>query len=141
MDAMVSLKDAREYLLNLPRQLDEVLDNEFRTGLDGLLDKFEEYFNIVASVNLRNSEGTVIDASEATEISDFGFILLLKLVDMLERLDLKHKRREVEQISLVFARWTVSYNGTINFLEPVVNAIAQLANLMKTGSHFWHFLT
>lgn len=57
--------------------------------------------------------------------------MLLKLVDLMERLDLPHKRKEIEQISLVFARWTISYNGTINYLEPVVNAIAQLANLMQ----------
>jgi hypothetical protein len=131
MDSMVSLKDAREYLLNLPRQLDEFLDDDYRNGLNALLDKFEEYFNIVASVNLRSSEDRIIDAAEATEISDYGFVLLLKLIDLMERLDLPHKRKEIEQISLVFARWTISYNGTINYLEPVVNAIAQLANLMK----------
>ena len=131
MDSMVSLKDAREYLLNLPQQLDEFLDNDYRNGLNALLDKFEEYFNIVASVNLRSSEDKLIDATEATEISDYGFVLLLKLIDLMERLDLPHKRKEIEQISLVFARWTISYNGTINYLEPVVNAIAQLANLMK----------
>jgi len=131
MDSMVSLKDAREYLLNLPRQLDEFLDDDYRKGLNALLDKFEEYFNIVASVNLRSSEDRIIDATEATEISDYGFVLLLKLIDLMERLDLPHKRKEIEQISLVFARWTISYNGTINYLEPVVNAIAQLANLMK----------
>jgi len=125
------LKDAREYLLNLPRQLDEFLDDDYRKGLNALLDKFEEYFNIVASVNLRSSEDRIIDATEATEISDYGFVLLLKLIDLMERLDLPHKRKEIEQISLVFARWTISYNGTINYLEPVVNAIAQLANLMK----------
>ena len=131
MDSMVSLKDAREYLLNLPQQLDEFLDNDYRNGLNALLDKFEEYLNIVASVNLRSSEDKLIDATEATEISDYGFVLLLKLIDLMERLDLPHKRKEIEQISLVFARWTISYNGTINYLEPVVNAIAQLANLMK----------
>ena len=131
MDSMVSLKDAREYLLNLPQQLDEFLDNDYRNGLNALLDKFEEYFNIVASVNLRSSEDKLIDATEATEISDYGFVLLLKLIDLMERLDLPHKRKEIEQISLVFARWTISYNGTINYLEPVVNATAQLANLMQ----------
>ena len=131
MDAMVSLKDARDYLLNLPKQLDEYLDDDYRRGLDNLLAKFEEFFNIVASVNLRANDDKFIDASEATEISDYGFVLLLKLVDLMERLDLPHKRKEIEQISLVFARWTISYNGTINYLEPVSNAIAQLANLMK----------
>ncbi|MDH3534199.1 MAG: hypothetical protein OER87_00440, partial [Gammaproteobacteria bacterium] len=131
MDAMVSLKDARDYLLNLPRQLDEYLDDDYRRGLNNLLAKFEEFFNIVASVNLRANEDRIIDAAEATEISDYGFVLLLKLVDLMERLDLPHKRKEIEQISLVFARWTISYDGTINYLEPVVNAIAQLANLMQ----------
>lgn len=131
MDSMVSLKDAREYLLNLPRQLDEYLDDDYRKGLNNLLDKFDEFFNIVASVNLRASEDRKIEAVEATEISDYGFVLLLKLIDLMERLDLPHKRKEIEQISLVLARWTISYNGTINYLEPVVNAIAQLANLMQ----------
>jgi hypothetical protein len=131
MDSMVSLKDARDYLLNLPRQLDEYLDDDYRRGLDNLLKKFDEFFNIVASVNLRASEGRKIEPSEATEISDYGFVLLLKLVDLMERLDLPHKRKEIEQISLVLTRWTISYDGTINYLEPVVNAIAQLANLMQ----------
>jgi len=131
MDSMVSLKDAREYLLNLPQQLDEYLDDDHRRGLNTLLDKFVEFFNIVASINLRASEDRIIEASEATEISDYGFVLLLKLIDLMERLDLPHKRKEIEQISLVVARWTISYDGTINYLEPVVNAIAQLANLMQ----------
>ena len=131
MDAMVSLKDAREYLLNLPRQLDEYLDDDYRRGLNNLLARFEEFFNVVASVNLRANENKIIDAAEATELSDYGFVLLLKLIDLMERLDLPHKRKEIEQISLVFARWTISYRGTINYLEPVVNAIAQLANLMQ----------
>ncbi len=30
MNSMVSLKDAREYLMNLPRQLDEYLDDDYR---------------------------------------------------------------------------------------------------------------
>ncbi len=131
MDSMVSLKDARDYLLNLPQQLDEYLDDDHRKGLNTLLDKFVEFFNIVASINLRASEDRIIEASEATEISDYGFVLLLKLIDLMERLDLPHKRKEIEQISLVVARWTIGYDGTINYLEPVVNAIAQLANLMQ----------
>jgi hypothetical protein len=131
MDSMVSLKDARDYLLNLPQQLDEYLDDDYRRGLTTLLDKFEEFFNIVASINLRANEDKMIEASEATEIGDYGFVLLLKLIDLMEQLDLPHKRKEIEQISLVVARWTISYNGTLNFLEPVVNAIAQLANLMQ----------
>ena len=134
MDSMVSLKDAREYLLSLSAQLDEFLDDDYRRGLDVLLGKFEEYFKIVASVNLRANDHRIIDPDEATEISDYGFVMLLQLVDLMEKLDLPHKRREIEQVSLVLARWTVSYHGTINYLEPLVNAIAQMANLLQDKS-------
>ena len=131
MDSMVSLKDAREYLLSLSAQLEKLLDEDYRRGLDVLLGKFEEYFRIVASVNLRAEENRFIEPGEATEISDYGFVMLLQLVDLMEKLDLPHKRREIEQVSLVLARWTVSYHGTINYLEPIVNAIAQLANFLQ----------
>lgn len=131
IDHMASLKDARRYLMDLPVQLDEYLDDAYRNGLAKLIAKFNDFFNLVASVNLRASEDRNITPEEATAISDYGFVLLLKLVDLMERLDLPHRRREIEQISLVLARWTVSYNGTINHLEPVVNAIAQLANMLR----------
>ena len=117
--------------MDLPVQLDEYLDDAYRGGLSKLIAKFDDFFNLVASVNLRASEDRVITPVEATAISDYGFVLLLKLVDLMERLDLPHKRREIEQISLVLARWTVSYKGTIHHLEPVVNAIAQLANMLS----------
>jgi hypothetical protein len=131
MESMATLKDARSYLLALPEQLDEYLDDEHRVGLSALIGKFVEFFNIVASVNLRTSENIIIEAPEATDISDYGFELLLKTIDLMERLDLPHRRHEIEQISLVFARWTMSYKGNINYLEPVVNTIAQLANLLQ----------
>ena len=131
MDSMVSLKDAREYLLSLPEQLHELLDDDYRRGLLALLDKFDEYFRVIAGVNLRAGDARTIEPDEATEIGDYGFVLLLRLIDLMERLELPHKRREIEQISLLLARWTVSYHGTINYLEPVVNAIAQLANLTR----------
>ncbi len=130
MDSMFTLTEARKYLLGLPELLQDHLDEDYRRGLTQLLDRFEELFNIIAGINLRADEGRVIDTGEATEISDYGFVLLLKLVDLMERLDLPHRRREIEQISLVFARWTISYGGTINTLEPLVNAIAQLSNLL-----------
>ncbi|MEM7562281.1 MAG: hypothetical protein AAF353_04420 [Pseudomonadota bacterium] len=131
MDPMASLKDARSYLLALPERIDVYLDDEYRDGLDVLMSRFVEFFNIVASVNLRANEDKIIDAQEATQISDYGFVLLLKLIDLMNKLDLPHRRKELEQISLIFARWTISYQGRINYLEPVVNAIAQLTKILQ----------
>lgn len=127
---MASLKDAKDFLLGLPAQLDEYLDDAHRKALNHLLQSFDQLFDVVASINMQAKENQVIKDSEATEIGDHGFILLLKLIDLMERLDLPHKRKEIEQISLIFARWILRYGGRINHLEPVANAFAQLANLM-----------
>lgn len=128
--SMASLKDAKDYLLGLPVQLEEYLDDAHSKALNQLIKAFEQLFDVVASINMQAKENQVISALEATDIGDHGFNLLLKLINLMERLDLPHKRKEVEQISLVFARWILRYGGRINHLEPVVNAFAQLANIM-----------
>lgn len=96
-----------------------------------MLSVFEEFCNVVAGVNMRASNDKMIAPYEATQIIDYGFVLLLKLIDLMERLDLPHERREIEQISLVIAPRTISYKDSINYLEPVFNAIARLANPMQ----------
>lgn len=128
---MASLKQANDYLLELPRQLEEYLDDAHRKALNQLIQAFGQLFDVVASINMQAKEGQVISGSEATKIGDHGFILLLKLIDLMELLDLPHKRKEVEQISLIFARWILRYSGRINHLGPLVNAFAQSAKLMR----------
>jgi len=128
---MASLKDAKNYFIELPTQLDEYLDDVHRQALSELLAAIDQFFNIVASINMQANEDHIISSTEATDIGEHGFVLLLKLIDLLDRLDLPHKRREVEQVSLIFARWTIRYRGQINHLEPIVNACAQLANILQ----------
>jgi len=128
---MASLKNAKDYFSELPAQLDEYLDDVHRQALADLLAAIDQFFNIVASINMQASEDHIISGTEATDIGEHGFVMLLKLIDLLDRLDLPHKRREVEQVSLIFARWTIRYHGRIRHLEPIVNACAQLANILQ----------
>lgn len=128
---IASMKDAKKYLQKLPAELEEYLDDDYQKALARLLSDFSHFFDIVASINIKSKEKQIIAKQEATDIGEQGFILLLKLIDLMERLDLPHKRKEVEQISLIFARWIVLYKGKINHPEPVVNAFAQLANLLQ----------
>ena len=128
---MASLKDAKEFLNQLPAQLDEYLDDSYRQALEQLIQAFDQFFDVVASINIQARDNQVINKDEATEIGDHGLVLLLKLVDLMERLDLPHKRREIEQISLIFARWILRYGGRVNHLGLLVNAFAQLANMMQ----------
>lgn len=130
-DPMASLKDAKDFLNKLPNQLDEYLDDSYRNALQQLIRGFDQFFNVITSINIQARDNQVINKNEATDIGDHGLVLLLKLVDLMERLDLPHKRREIEQISLIFARWILRYGGKVNHLEPLVNAFAQLANMMQ----------
>ncbi len=130
-DPMASLKDAKDFLNKLPNQLDEYLDDSYRNALQQLIQGFDQFFNVITSINMQARDNQVINKNEATDIGDHGLVLLLKLVDLMERLDLPHKRREIEQISLIFARWILRYGGKVNHLEPLVNAFAQLANMMQ----------
>jgi hypothetical protein len=129
--SIASMKDAKKHLATLPAELEEYLDDAYQKALARLMTDFDRFFDVVTSINIKSKEEQVIDKQEATDIGEHGFILLLKLIDLMERLDLPHKRKEIEQVSLIFAHWIVRYNGKINHPEPVVNALAQLANLLQ----------
>jgi len=128
---IASLKDAKDYFFDLPEQIDEHLDEKHRPPFVELMDAIDQFFNIVASINMQASDDHIITGREATDIGEHGFVLLLRLIDLMDKIDLPHRRKEIEQISLIFARWVLRYHGQITHLEPIVNACAQLANILQ----------
>lgn len=128
---LASLEDAREYFDELPAQLEQYFDDAYQQAFDQLMMAMNQFFDVVTTVNHQASEDHVISRSEATDIGEHGFTLLLKLSDLMEKLDLPHKRKEIEQISLIFARWIIKFEGRLNHIEPIVNAFAHSANSMK----------
>lgn len=130
MGAMLSLENAREYLLGLPRQFEDYLDGRAQTELSALLARFEEFFNIAMRVD-RHAGDRLVDADEATEICDFGFMLVDKLLELTARYRLSGTHSEIEQISLVIARWAIRQEASINDLQAVARAVARLAGSMR----------
>ncbi len=127
---LASLEDAREYFHELPAQLEQYFDEAYQQAFNHLMEAMQQFFDIAATVNHQANEDHVISQAEATDIGEHGFTLLLKLIDLMDKLDLPHKRMEIEQISLIFARWIISYRGRLNHIEPLVNAFAHSANNM-----------
>jgi len=130
MDETLSLHRVREYLLALPRQLERRLDDAALLELNALLARFEEFFNIADGIDRRAGDSAV-DREEATEVCDFGFLLLGKLLEMATRLDLPDEHHEIEQLSLAIVHWAIRHDATLNDPEPVVNAIVRLAGPMR----------
>jgi len=127
----VSLEEAKDFLNSLPSQLNEYLHDSERDELHQLIQVFGQFFDVITRINIQAGENRVIDENEATDIGDHGLVLLLKLAELVDRPGLPHKRREIEQISPILARWILRYGGKIGHLESLVNAFAQLANTMQ----------
>ena len=128
---LASLNDAQQYFKKLPGELVEYFDDAYQAAFDQLMGALGQFFDVTDTVNQQASDDHIISRTEATEIGDHGFILLLKLVNLMEKLDLPHRRKEIEQISLIFARWVIHYQGQLKHIEPIVNAFAHSANNMK----------
>lgn len=131
MVSLASLDDAQQYFKKLPNALVDYFDEAYQAAFDQLMQALDQFFDVTTTVNQQASEDHIISSREATEIGDHGIILLLKLVNLMEKLDLPHKRQEIEQISLIFARWVIQYQGQLKHIEPIVNAFAHTANNMK----------
>lgn len=129
-----SLKEARAYFSTLPEQLADYLDPDYERALEAVLDALEQFFDIAETIDHQAAEGRHITPAEATEIGNHGIVLLLQMIDLMEKLDLPHKRHELEHIALVFARWTLKQGGELQHLEPLVNAFAHAANQIKDRS-------
>jgi hypothetical protein len=124
------MNDAREFFRRLPNQLEEYLDADYQSAFNHLMGAVEEFFDVALTIDHQAEEDHLISSNEATDIGEHAFILLLKLINLMEKLDLPHKRRELEQVSLIFARWVIQYNGQLNHIEPITNAFAHTANNM-----------
>ena len=131
MAIIASIHDVQEYFRKLPNQLEVYFDEAYQLAFDHLMVALEQFFDVVNTVDMQAKEDHVISHQEATDIGDHGFTLLLKLIDLMDKLDLPHKRQEIEQISLIFARWVIQYNGRLNHIDPIVNAFAHSANSMN----------
>ena len=130
MTKLASMNDAREFFRRLPNQLEEYLDTDYQSAFNHLMEAVEEFFDVALTIDHQAEEDHLISSREATDIGEHAFILLLKLINLMEKLDLPHKRRELEQVSLVFARWVIQYSGQLNHIEPITNAFAHSANNM-----------
>lgn len=128
---LASLEDARQYFQQLPDQLEQYFDDAYQQAFDHLMQALQQFFDVTSSVNEQARENHAITHEEATDIGDHGFTLLLKLIDLMEKLDLPRQRKEIEQISLIFARWIIQHQGRLNHIEPIVNAFAHSANTMQ----------
>lgn len=68
------------------------------------------------------------DPAEATRLGDYGITLLTDLLMWAHRLHLHDVESEFDHVVLGFAEWTAGHAGELRTIEPLVDALANLAN-------------
>ena len=71
---------------------------------------------------------TELNLAELNTLGEYGQHLLDELGAIATALDQAAMAEDIERLSMPFALWIARHGGEIRNLEPVVNALAQLAN-------------
>lgn len=72
-----------------------------------------------------------MSGDDLTRVGDYGLHLLMDLAAQAGECGLPDTSREFEDLSLPLALYVARHGGRLRSLEPVVNALAQLANALR----------
>jgi len=87
-----------------------------------------KFFDIADGVDKRHTDFVTNDI---TDIAEHGLNILEKLIYQADTNESIPERQSLQQMSLVIADWAIAREGNINILEPIVDALAALANEIK----------
>lgn len=76
----------------------------------------------------RDDENGPVNPEEISRLGDYGITLLMDLYMWARRLGLHDVEPDFDTIVLAFADWTARNSGELRTLEPLVDALANLAN-------------
>lgn len=102
------------------------------TGLPMLTSAFEQLFEVMARVEGdRKAGGAQVPGTatgDITELGEYAFKLNENMVTHVEQAGLHEDRPLLAEQAINFAVWVARQDGQIDTLEPVVDALAMLAN-------------
>ncbi len=129
---IISLKDAREKFVQLCERLIEAekshVHNSAEESLSATIAAMNQFFEIAEGVDKRHANFV---ANDITDIGEHGLSILEKLIYQAEANKSLVEKNSLQELSLVIADWVIKNDGHINILEPIVDALAQLANALK----------
>ncbi|MGB5472337.1 MAG: hypothetical protein WBQ78_02535 [Gammaproteobacteria bacterium] len=98
--------------------------------LPGLAEAFEQLADVMTRVEA--DAGGTTTAADVTEIGEYALRLCEGLASCAERLSPGEQRENTASLIVNMALWVARHDGQIDTLEPVVDALALLANTLRT---------
>ncbi|MCF1458318.1 MAG: hypothetical protein LPH21_12410, partial [Shewanella sp.] len=81
-----------------------------------------------------NESENALSEDELNELGDYGINLLMDFSALATQLELNEESQEIEDLALPLALWLGRHLGHIKTLEPIVNALARLANTYQDNA-------
>jgi hypothetical protein len=100
------------------------------TDLPGLTQAFEQLADVMARLEADAGE-TGATTADITEIGEYALRLCEALAACTERLRPGELREQAAELTVNVALWVSHHDGQIDNLEPVVDALALLANTIR----------
>jgi hypothetical protein len=125
-DARRRYKDAVEVIIKAydaihPAPVDQVSPQQLHAGIEQFL---------TAGLQLDDISGHSrrADPEEVSRLGEYGITLLMDLYMWARRLGLDDMEADFDLVVLAFADWTTRHAGELRTIEPLVDALANLAN-------------
>ncbi|HET9122083.1 MAG TPA: hypothetical protein VFN52_01140 [Acidiferrobacteraceae bacterium] len=100
-------------------------DEESVTPVE-LVDAVRQFFEVAERVD--GADRARVTEEDIDQIGDHALNLTTDLVTWAQQLQLRPVQLEMEQLPIAIADWVIRHGGHIRTLEPVVNALAEVAN-------------
>lgn len=129
--SITTLAEAKENFVKLGEKLQTLADTvntNTEEPIDITIAAMNQFFDIAEGVDASKTEFV---ANDISDIGEHGLSLLEKLIYKADALEDLVEKTDLEQIALVIADWVIQRDGSINILEPIVDALAQVANAVS----------
>ncbi|MDH5649272.1 MAG: hypothetical protein OEY67_06415 [Gammaproteobacteria bacterium] len=96
-----------------------------------LVDGIEKFIGVATRLEQRQGGHERLSRDDITRLGDYALTLLSDLGEWAMDLGQNMAQQQLEHFIMATAKWIVSENAELSTLEPVVNAIATVANSLR----------
>ena len=95
---------------------------------DQVVDALEQFLTIAQRLDRGERETGPMLKDDVTRLGEYGLSMLAELIAVAEQLELPDVRPPLDETALAVTDWIMRHDGELRMLEPIVNALAALAN-------------
>ena len=109
------------------------------TDLPTLEQAFDQLIDVMTRIESDTQSSSDTRSEDITEIGEYALQMQETLSATVEKLGLTGQKQPLSYLTINIALWITAHDGRIQTLEPVVDAIAQLANTTQDPQQLEQF--